>query len=52
MQGLKRDFCKPKYFLYDNALGNAQAIKQVIAWEVAQKMANEGISKTEMAKLY
>ena len=29
---------------------NAQAIKQVIAWEVSQKMKAEGISKTKMAE--
>lgn len=30
---------------------NAVAIKRVIAWEIAQKMETEGISKTRMARI-
>lgn len=29
---------------------NAVAIKRVLAWELEQTMANEGVSKNEMAK--
>jgi antitoxin HicB len=34
--------------LYDVA--NAEAIKRVVAWQVEQAIANDGISKVEMAR--
>jgi len=35
----------------DLAEVNAVAIKRVIAWEITQKMENEHLSKTKMARL-